>query len=523
MRPVLAGGGGGNRGNGQAVTALGEFYGMLRHAFRNLLPIIAVVGFFQLLVMQEVPAGWLSMTVGLGLVVIGVALFLQGLELGIFPVGRNLSNEFARRGSLGLLMIFGFCLGFAAVIAEPALIAVAGQAEVISEGRVDGLVLRLLVATSVGAVTALGIVRIVLGHSLHGYMIAGYGLVVAVTFFAPEEIVGLAYDSGGVTTNIVTVPLIAALGIGLAASIRGRNPLIHGFGLVALAVMVPMISVQLYGIVVYTFGEAGAASAAGDLPRAPEAGPPAKPVAGRLLLGMGAELLGMIRDVLPIIAVILVFQYLVIRRRIAHLRRVMAGFVLVIIGLYAFVVGLKLGLFPIGQSMAAQLIQRDQTPFIYLFAFAIGFATTMAEPALIAIGEQAEEAARGRLRGNVIRLLVALGVAIGITIGVHRILTGDSIHYYIMGGYALVILLTWLAPRFIVPLAFDLGGVTTSEVTVPLVTALGIGLASAIDGRSALIDGFGLIAFASIFPIVTVMLYAIAAALVARARGVSES
>lgn len=173
--------------------------------------------------------------------------------------------------------------------------------------------------------------------------------------------------------------------------------------------------------------------------------------------------------------------------------------------------------------MAAQLIERDRVIFIYLFAFAIGFATTMAEPALIAIGEQAEEAARGRLQGNVIRLLVALGVAIGITIGVHRIISGDSIHVYIMVGYAVVILLTWLAPKFIVPLAFDLGGVTTSEVTVPLVTALGIGLASEIEGRSVLIDGFGLIAFASIFPMITVMLYAIVAELAAKARGVPES
>ncbi|UEX79889.1 DUF1538 domain-containing protein [Sediminicurvatus halobius] len=496
---------------------------MVWHAFRNLLPIILVVGFFQFVVMREVPEGWLTMTLGLGVVVLGVALFLQGLELGIFPVGKNLSNEFARRGSLILLMAFGFCLGFAAVIAEPALIAVAGQAEVISEGRVNGLVLRALVATSVGAVTALGIVRIVLGHSLHWYMIVGYVLVVAVTFFAPEEIVGLAYDSGGVTTNIVTVPLIAALGIGLATSIRGRNALIHGFGLVALAVMVPMISVQLYGIAVYTFGDPGAAAATGGAVIAPEDSAPAEPEAGSLLRGMGADLLGMVRDVLPIIVVVLVFQYLVIRKRIAHLHRAMVGFVLVIVGLYAFVLGLKLGLFPIGQSMAAQLIARDGVALVYLFAFAIGFATTMAEPALIAIGEQAEDAARGRLRGSVIRMLVALGVAIGITIGVHRIISGDSIHYYIMGGYAVVILLTWLAPRFIVPLAFDLGGVTTSEVTVPLVTALGIGLASAIEGRNVLVDGFGLIAFASIFPIITVMLYAIVADLVVRARGVQES
>lgn len=483
------------------LTAFGH---LLLHSFRNLLPIVLVVGFFQFAVIQEVPQGLLSMVVGLIIVAVGVAVFLQGLELGIFPIGKNLSNQFAQKGSLVLLMVFGFSLGFSAVVAEPALIAVASQAQTISEGRVNSWTLRLLVATSVGVVVAIGIVRTVLGQSLHWYMIVGYVLVVVVTFFAPEEIVGLAYDSGGVTTNIVTVPLIAALGIGLAMSIRGRNALLHGFGLVALAVMVPMITVQLYGIYVYRFAETPATPVVmAATASAGSAG------ARHWLLGMLADLLLMFRDVLPIIAVILFFQYGVIRKPIAHLHKVAGGFVLVIVGLYAFVVGLKLGLFPVGRSMAAQLIQLDTFAWVYLFAFAIGFATTMAEPALIAIGLQAEEAAKGKLLARRIRMLVAIGVAIGLTVGVHRIITGDSIHYYIMGGYALVIALTGFAPKYIVPLAFDLGGVTTSEVTVPLVTALGIGLASSIEGRNVLIDGFGLIAFASIFPILTVMLYAI--------------
>ncbi|MCD8515067.1 MAG: DUF1538 domain-containing protein [Burkholderiaceae bacterium] len=486
------------------MNPLTAFWHLLLHSFRNLLPIVLVVSFFQFAVIQQLPEGLWSMVVGLIIVAVGVALFLQGLELGIFPIGKNLSNQFAKKGSLVLLMVFGFSLGFSAVVAEPALIAVASQAELISEGRINGWTLRLLVAASVGVVVAVGIVRTVLGQSLHWYMIIGYVLVVLVTFFAPEEIVGLAYDSGGVTTNIVTVPLVAALGIGLAMSIRGRNALLHGFGLVALAVMVPMITVQLYGIYVYRFAEAPAEAAV--LAVAASAGQEA---ARHWLLAMAADLLLMFRDVLPIIAVILFFQYAVIRKPIAHLHKVAGGFVLVIVGLYAFVVGLKLGLFPVGRSMAAQLIQLDTFAWVYLFAFAIGFATTMAEPALIAIGQQAEEAAKGKLQASRIRMLVALGVAIGLTVGVHRIITGDSIHYYIMGGYTLVIGLTWLAPKYIIPLAFDLGGVTTSEVTVPLVTALGIGLASSIEGRNVLIDGFGLIAFASIFPILTVMLYAI--------------
>lgn len=491
-----------------------QFLHTLLHSLRNLLPIIVVVGVFQFLVLQQVPEGLTSMVVGLGIVVLGVALFLQGLEMGVFPIGKSLADEFAAKGSLPWLMIFGFFMGFSAVIAEPALIAVAEQAEAISEGLIDPLVLRLLVATSVGAVISLGVLRIILGLPLHWMMIGGYLTVVLITFFAPEEIVGLAYDSGGVTTNIVTVPLIAALGLGLAASIRGRNPLIDGFGLVALAVMVPMITVQLYGVFVFTLSDAAPGNGVSEVVDAIEA--QADTAMPSSTAGLLVDLGLMVRDVLPIIAAVLFFQFAVIRKRIPRLAMVSFGFVLVIVGLYAFVVGLKLGLFPIGERMAEQLIGHERIIYIYLFAFCIGFATTMAEPALIAIGQKAEEAARGRINGAAIRLIVAVGVAIGITIGVHRIIAGDSIHLYIIAGYSVVILLTFLAPRYIIALAYDLGGVTTSEVTVPLITALGIGLATHIEGRNVMIDGFGLIAFASIFPIITVMLYAIVMDLIAK-------
>lgn len=490
---------------------LQAFSHSLLHALKNLFPIIAVVVFFQLLILQQIPENIFVMAAGLLIVAVGVALFLQGLELSIFPVGKSLSNQFARKGSVPVLLSFGFAMGFSAVVAEPALIAVAQQAEEISEGKIKALTLRILVAVSVGLVVALGVFRTIFGYPLQWFMIIGYIVVVIITWFAPPEIVGLAYDSGGVTTNIVTVPLIAALGIGLAASIRGRNPLLDGFGLVALAVMVPMITVQLYGIVVYS----GAPSDPVALPTAAQNGTVDQtPV----VLGMLLDLAGMVRDVLPIIITILFFQYLVLRRGLTNPRKILFGFALVVLGLYAFVVGLKLGLFPIGTSMARQLLGMEGYLFVYLFAFMIGFATTMAEPALIAIGHQAEQAAAGTINGNAIRLIVAVGVAMGITLGVHRIISGDSIHHYIIGGYILVIVLTALAPRYIIPLAYDLGGVTTSEVTVPLVTALGIGLASSIEGRNVLIDGFGLIAFASIFPIVTVMSYAIIVEMLAKQR-----
>ena len=473
----------------------------LRGALISLVPIVAIVAAFQVLVIGEVPEDLGTLVVGMLVVALGIAVFLQGLDLSVFPLGKSLASQFARKRALAPLLAFGFLLGAAAVVAEPALLAVAEQAEVVSGGQIDALTLRLLIAASVGLVIVLGIVRAVVDWRIHWFVITGYVLVILVTYAAPPEIVGLAYDSGGVTTNIVTVPLIAAVGLGLAGALRGRTLLLHGFGLVALAVMVPMITVQIYGMLVYR----GATDATRAEVRVRTVEPVQIDGVGDVLAGLA----GILNDVALLVVVVLLFQVAVLRRGIPRPARTTLGFVLVVVGLYAFVVGLKMGLLPLGRLLAEQLIARDLPVLILLFAFLVGFATTLAEPALIAIGEQAEEAAPGRVSAGVLRLLVALGVGTGIMLGSYRILAGDPLHVYVTAGYAVVIVLTLLAPARIVALAYDLGGVTTSEITVPVVTALGIGLATGVAGRDPLIDGFGLIAFASMFPVISVLSYAI--------------
>jgi hypothetical protein len=195
------------------------------------------------------PKDLLSICIGLFIVASGLALFIRGLEIGIFPVGENLANDFAKKGSIFWLLLFAFLIGFSTTIAEPALIAIANKASIISDGRIDSFLLRLTVAFSVGFAISLGVLRILLGHPIQYYIIIGYIIVVSITFFAPVEIIGLAYDSGGVTTSTVTVPLVAALGLGLAENIEGRNPLIDGFGLIAFASLFPMITVMGYGII----------------------------------------------------------------------------------------------------------------------------------------------------------------------------------------------------------------------------------------------------------------------------------
>ncbi len=226
-------------------------------------------------------------------------------------------------------------------------------------------------------------------------------------------------------------------------------------------------------------------------------------------------------DVLPIVAIIFGFQVGVLRRRIPNFRRVMLGFAYVLVGLAFFLQGLELALFPLGELMAGQLTSRDfigadedgsvtwwRYYWVYLFAAAIGFSTTVAEPSLIAVAIKANEVSGGSIGVWGLRLAVAVGVSFGISLGAFRIVTGTPLHYYIITGYVLVMIQTIFAPKAIVPLAYDSGGVTTSTVTVPIVAALGLGLASTVPGRSPVLDGFGLIAFASVFPIMSVLGYA---------------
>lgn len=242
------------------------------------------------------------------------------------------------------------------------------------------------------------------------------------------------------------------------------------------------------------------------------------------LVSFGSTLLGMLRDVAPIAGILIGFQILVLRQPITNPARVTIGLVFVLLGLTLFLQGLEIALFPLGRLMAVQLtapeflygadtgmpaqVQWLDYLWVYVFAAAIGFATTIAEPALLAVAIKANQVSGGTITVRGLRLAVAIGAATGVTLGVLRIVTGTPLHWYIIGGYVLVMIQTTLAPKPIIPLAFDSGGVTTSTVTVPLVAALGLGLAETIPGRSPLLDGFGLIAFTCLFPIMSVMGYA---------------
>jgi hypothetical protein len=240
-------------------TIIKSLFLSLLESIRDLAPILAVIAFFQLVVLQENIPDLLGMTIGILLVAIGLTLFVYGLRIGLFPIGESMAHSFASKGSLFWIMIFAFALGFGTTVAEPALIAVANEAALVAanggmiantteatESYADGL--RFTVAISVGLAIVVGVLRIIKGWPIQYLIIGGYVCVVIMTMFAPPQIIGIAYDSGGVTTSTITVPLVTALGVGLATSIRGRNPMTDGFGLIAFASLTPMVFVMAYGM-----------------------------------------------------------------------------------------------------------------------------------------------------------------------------------------------------------------------------------------------------------------------------------
>ena len=242
-------------------SALLAFMRSMLSSLRDLAPIILVIGFFQLLVLQEPIDNIFSLFIGIVFVVMGLTFFIYGLEMGLFPIGEDMAHAFARKGSVFWLLLFAFALGFGTTVAEPALIAVSDEAaEVASdagqiatteeamESYATGL--RFTVALSVGCAIVLGVLRILMNWSIQYMIMGGYVIVIIVTSFAPKTIIGIAYDSGGVTTSTITVPLVTALGIGLASSIKGRNPMLDGFGLIAFASLLPIIFVLIYGIII---------------------------------------------------------------------------------------------------------------------------------------------------------------------------------------------------------------------------------------------------------------------------------
>lgn len=485
---------------------------------KAVVPLAVYLALFQLLLLRQgVQRSW-AVTAGLLGVMVGLMLFMEGLKLGLMPLGETIGNTLPARSPLPVVLGVCFLLGIGVTLAEPAIGALQEAGKIVKAENAPILalflttkasLLKAAVGMGVGLAAVLGTLRFVYGWSLKPIIYActllTLGLTVAAQFHpGMKQLVGLAWDCGGVTTGPVTVPLVLALGIGVASAVGKGDSKLQGFGIVTLASLFPIVGVLLLPLLV-------------DTTPAPVAASVAAP-SGWLSTSPGLEIVASVQAIVPLVLYLMLVMKFVARKAIANLRYVLYGVVLAVVGMAVFNLGLTYGLSNLG-GQSGSLVPgafmglpavAGSPLYAYAlgiaiaaaFAWFLGFGATMAEPALNALGLTVENLTNGAFKKSMLMYAVSVGVATGIALGVLKVIYGWNLVYFLVPGYLLLMVVTYLSSEEFVNVGWDSAGVTTGPVTVPLVLAMGVGLGNAVNA----VEGFGILALASLCPIFSVLL-----------------
>lgn len=493
--------------------------------FRAVTPLAVYLVIFQLFILRQgVQDSWL-ITGGLVAVIFGLMLFMEGLKVGLMPFGESLGISLPAKATLSVVLLVVFLLGIGVTFAEPAIGALQTAGSLVDVTKAPYLfailndwsgVLVLAVGGGVGLAAVLGTVRFIYGWSLKPMIYATLVPIMGLTFYLAADaelskVLGLAFDCGAVTTGPVTVPLVLSLGIGIAHAAGKGSDSLSGFGIVTLASLFPIIAVMILALYVSSqlTPEMIMASAA--------AATTVVQTHGWTDITPGIEIVGGIRAIVPLVIFLLLVMVLLLREKIAQPRIIGFGIGLCVLGMIIFSLGLTYGLSALGSQSGGlvpaaftQIEAVDDSPLYFValglfialaFAWLLGFGATLAEPALNALGMTVETLTNGSFQKSTLMYAVSLGVGFGIATGVAKIIFSVPIAYLLIPGYIIAVVLTYFSSEEFVNIAWDSAGVTTGPVTVPLVLAMGLGFGNAMGA----IEGFGILAMASIGPIIAVL------------------
>lgn len=485
---------------------------------RAVVPLAIYLALFQVVMLrQQVERSW-AVTGGLLAVMVGLLLFMEGLKLGLMPLGEAIGNTLPKRRSLPVVLAVCFLLGIGVTLAEPAIGALQEAGKIVNPANAPVLalfltskatLLKAAVGIGVGLAAVVGTLRFVYDWSLKPIIYLTTVPTLLLTAYAltdpqMKQIIGVAWDCGAVTTGPVTVPLVLALGIGVASAVGKGDSKLQGFGIVTLASLFPIVGVLVLPLL-------------GDYSQAPTLASPAAALSWYDRSPV-FEVKASVQAIVPLVLYLMLVMKVVARRPIANLRYVIYGVALAVVGMAVFNIGLTYGLANLGgQSgslVPAAFMHLDGVPssplYLYalgiaiaaLFAWFLGFGATLAEPALNALGLTVENLTNGAFRKSMLMYAVSVGVASGLGLGVLKVIYGWELSYLLLPGYALLLVVTHLSTEEFVNVAWDSAGVTTGPVTVPLVLAMGVGLGNAVNA----VEGFGILALASLCPILSVLL-----------------
>ena len=499
----------------------------LQGQLKAVVPLAAYLALFLILVLRQLVADSLIIAGGLLAVVVGLMFFMEGLRIGLMPFGEQIGHSLPRRSPLPLVLLITLLLGIGVTFAEPAIGALQAAGANIAVARAPYLyallndwsgILVMVIGASVGLAAVVGTLRFVYGWSLKPLIYASLLPVLGLTIYASTDpnlasALGLAWDAGAVTTGPVTVPLVLSLGIGIAAAVGRGDSGLSGFGIVTLASLFPIL-----GVLLLTLYLASTTTPAEIIEIANAAVTVSATEFQWYERSPGVEIVLGVRAILPLCIFLFLVLKLILREKLPHANEIFTGIGLTIVGMCVFNIGLTYGLSLLGGNAGSlvpaafmEIANVDDSP-IYpyragliialVFAWILGFGATVAEPALNALGQTAEELTNGAFKKKTLIIAVSIGVAFGIALGLSKLIFDLQLVWVIVPGYLVAIVLTAISSESFVNVAWDSAGVTTGPITVPLVLAMGLGFGAATDA----VEGFGILCMASIGPIISVMI-----------------
>ena len=469
----------------------------IKESLSSVLPITAIVLLLSVTIVPLTPGALVLFLFGSLLLIVGVGIFTLGVDMSMTPMGSGIGAYMSRCRHVAIPLAIAFVLGMLITVAEPDLTVLAGQVPAI-----PNRVLILTVAAGVGLLLVVALLRILLKVPLSRLLVGFYLAVFALALFTPRDFIPVSFDSGGVTTGPITVPFIMALGVGMASVRSDKNSTNDSFGLVALCSVGPILSVLLLGICFAPESASYTPAALADIATTRDA-------ARQFAAALPAYAREVAVAMIPICAMFLLFQLLTRRFKRTQLLRITSGLVYTYVGLVMFLTGVNVGFMPAGQLIGATIAQGDSPFLLVPIGMLMGYFIVSAEPAVHVLIKQVEEVSMGSISQSAMRQGLSIGVALSIGIAMLRVLTGISILWFLIPGYAISLALTFFVPQLFTGVAFDAGGVASGPMTATFLLPFAMGACEAVGGN-LMTDAFGLVALVAMTPLVTIQLLGLA-------------
>ncbi|MGI6192597.1 MAG: DUF1538 domain-containing protein [Christensenellales bacterium] len=493
--------------------------GLIQSKFKevifSVLPITLLVVVLNFTLTPLEPNMMIRFLIGAALIIVGLTIFLTGVDIGITPIGNMMGGSLAKSNKIWIVVIVGLLLGFFISVAEPDLHILAGQVDAVSSGQITKLSIVMVVSVGIAVMVSFGLSRIVFNIPLHIVLAVIYAIILVISIFVSPEFLAISFDASGATTGALTVPFILALAAGVSKLKKdSASSESDSFGLVGIASSGAIIGVAMMSVI------SGAERMTGSLPESAAA---ADSLLGPFLRMVPTLAWEVLLALAPVLVIFLVFNMVSLKVSKESMRKIFFGFVYAFLGLVIFLLGVNAGFMEVGSVVGYKLASMDSSFWVIFIGFVLGMVTILAEPAVYILNQQIEDVTSGYVKRKAVMASLAIGVALAVALSIVRIvIPGVQLWHYLLPGYIISIVMSFFVPQLFVGIAFDSGGVASGPMTATFILAYAQGVAEAVEGANVLVDGFGVIAMVAMTPLIALQILGLVFKMKSKKEGVAE-